>query len=224
MWWQYGICNMRILALDPKELAGALEISPFLYRRFWDEGTRAAEEELLPQPEYLYVDGGVIDERPRSQWNVLGRAVWNPAHIRRTAVGAAEVLDLLGANGFVVKHKGNPQRWFSAEHVAESWAAAKMAFLSRHGADVDLTTWVGGFLLEGNPLPFIEQFLDYSHLFHRWPVEMICQNLPLMLGLDYDLYVYWVSSDRPLLNRVTQELARRSILFASSPYLPSPEE
>lgn len=195
-----------------------------MYHRFWDESGRATEEELLPEPEYLYVDGGVIDERPYAQWDRLGRTIWNSANSRRTAVGVAEVLGILGASEFVVKHKGNPTRWFPPEHIADGRATAKMAFLSQHGVDVDLTTWVGGFLLEGNPLPFIEQFLDYAHLFHRGPPEMVCQNLPLMLGLGSDLYVYWVSSDRPLLSQVTRELARRSILLAPSPYLPDPEE
>lgn len=184
----------------------------------------SSETEIPPEgPQYLYVHGGLVDERPREQWTRLGRTIWNPANINRTAAGVAELLGLLGANGFVATHKGGPERWFAPEHLTDGRAATKMAFLRQCGADVDLAKWTGGFLLEGNPLPFIEQFLDYSHLFHCWPVEMVCQNLPLMLGLDYDLYVYWVSSDRPLLNRVTQELARRSLLFESNFYLPEPE-
>ncbi len=216
---------MNLVALSDLEIAAALAVSPFGYSRYWHEKIAMTDSDTeipLAGPKYLYVDGGIVDERPREQWNRLGRTIWNPAHIRRTAVGVAEVLDILGASGFVVKHKGNPQCWFTAEHIAESRAVAKMAFLRQHGADVDLTKWVGGFLLEGGPLPFIEQFLDYSRLFHRWPVEMVCRNLPLMLGLDYDLFVYWVSSDRPLLNQVARELVRRSILLGPSPYLPDP--
>ncbi len=48
---------------------------------------------------------------------------------------------------------------------------------------------------------------------------MICRNLPLMLGSDYDLFVYWVSSDRTFLSRVTDELAQRSVLLDPNPRL-----
>ncbi len=214
---------MKITTIDAVDLPQVLAMSPFSYERFCDEKARETVEELSPEPEYLYVAAGVVDERPEEQWNTLGRAVWNRDNIRRTATGVSELLELLGAEGFVVKHKGNPQTWFTPELANDGRAAAKIAFLRRHGVNLDLTTWVGGFLIEGDSLPFIDEFLDYSHVFHRWPLEMVCRNRPLMVGLDYDLYVYWVSCDRSLLGRVTRELSQRSLLFAPSPYLPDLE-
>lgn len=231
---------MKIFCLDTEGLAATLTVSPFQYSHFQDEQcrmTRDADYKDSPHgPEYLYVDAGIIDERPLAQWNRLGRSIWRLDNIRRTAQGVAEVLGVLGVDGFVVTRKYGPGVWFppfkvpSVRVIAKSeflrrcgHRIKKMEFLRRYGCKVNLEKWSGGFLLSGEPLAFIECFLDYSHLLFLPPVEMVCRNLPLMLGLDHDLYAYFVSSDRRLLNRVTQELARRKLLFGPSPYLPIPE-
>jgi hypothetical protein len=47
---------------------------------------------------------------------------------------------VFGANGFYIRHGYSPIHWFFEEDVEDSRAAAKMAFLKRHGVNVDLTT------------------------------------------------------------------------------------
>jgi hypothetical protein len=213
---------MKLTPIDKEKLPALLAGSPFSYDRLVYERGRFTLEELTPEPEFLYVHGGVIDEYPGEEWHTRGRSSWNPDKIRITAERTAEILTVLGANGFYIQHKSCPVPWFSEEDIKDSRAASKIGLLRRHGVDVDLTSWVGGFLLEGNPVPFLKEFLDYSHLLRRNEVEMICRNLPLMLGLDWYLFAYWVSSDRNLLSRVTDELARRGVLLDPSPYLPPP--
>jgi hypothetical protein len=55
---------MKLTPIDEKKFPALLAGSPFSYDRFVDERVRETLEELTPEPEFLFVHGGAIDEYP----------------------------------------------------------------------------------------------------------------------------------------------------------------
>lgn len=214
---------MAIFPLNVDQLREALKASSFRYDRFIAEKNAMSKNDDLEipaaGPEYLYVDAGTVKFQPESEWNAKGRAVWDPADVISTANGVSDALSKLGAADFIALHKYRPASWFQPQDDP-SVVTSQKEFLRRNGVEVDLNHWPGGFEIRGHTREFIHFFLDYSHRLRRAPIEIVFHNLPLLLGLDYDLFAYFVSWDRKLLTRITGELAIKNLLFAPSPYLP----
>ena len=212
---------IKLISLNIEDIKQYLAISPFRYDCYSAEFEKMSNEGYGPEgPRYLGVDSSTVAFRPRNEWNTLGRAIWNSDQLALHARLAANIIEQFGDYNFVVQHKGSAGVWFPLSVYGGPLVASKIEFLRRNGVHVDLNTWVGGFLLKESPRTFFEHFLDYSHLLHLRPIEMLCLELPLLLRLDYDLEINWISPDRDFLIQLTKKLLECKILTVSNPYLP----
>ena len=73
---------------------------------------------------------------------------------------------------------------------------------------MDFATWRGGLLIEGDALPFVEEFIDYSYTLNRNPMQLVCCELPLLIRLDYYMTACFISAETGLLARAESSLGK----------------
>jgi hypothetical protein len=181
----------------------------FPYRAYkqWQD-----EEPDLPDP-FHYTGSCTAKVRPRTEWNTLGREIYDIEDVERHAGVVSRMLRDLGMTAFLIQQTMPASAWFRGRtQDLKGRASDMLAYLRSRGVSVDFVHWRGAFIVREEIGDFLNSFLDYSFTLNTYDLEVFSFQEPLAMVLDHHLCVEYISSDPALVERLRTRICSEGIL------------
>ena len=168
------------------------------------------EPDAPPRPNPGCVEASYgLELRPRSQWNSLGREIFNAENQRKLADCTTDILAAVAPLDYVVLRAHSAWPWVGDGDGGE-YVACLMEFFARLGADARAFT--GGLHVsrsERDLRDSLRMFVNYSSLLEREDVYVYSCRKPLGVILLHHMDTLWWSSERSCLQGFADALSKR---------------
>ena len=190
-----------------EELNKSLPIKLDDYERWISEPSDAA-------PVMYSVGSCNAKVRKLSEWNELGREIYDAQDIREHAQAVVRILRGLVEGEFIAQQARNDALWFRGLKSVDKQAVnLRVALLRLTEAAPDFSSWRGGFLFDEEEIEsFGTAFIDYAYMFNYIDVEIISRQEPLILTFDHHLCVQYTSTNAVLIDRMRNRIVDEGIL------------